>query len=771
MTNSHSAFISSISVYFSTLRPLRLCARFLSLPTLRLERALVILPAVASGQDPGLGARRMKELRMLVSELGPTVADVCSAPGRAERLARLLERLPIGFEPGSLLAGDFGTQHLPPAEREEISRRYAEFSRPPPPEPAPAETPPPETPADDATLMDLGFGIGAGVTIGHASVDYARVIEQGVEKIVADIKAPLPGAGPEETEYRTGMILCFEAFLAFAERYAALAEELASEASQASESDRFRDMAALCRRIPRVPAETFREAAQSFWLTHTVAMLSEMITQDSMSPGRMDQYLWPYFRKDRKQGVTEESLEAVLDDLWAKFGRHCVANHNVNLGGMNAAGEDVFNDLSAMILRVAKKQPSNVPLLSVRVHPGMSDEHFRLAADPVLLKTGQPTFYGEEACRKAILRRGAAPEDLDRLSMGSCMALVIQGREYSGMWDIVVNALTPLELALNGGQPFAAEFPLESTATPAGEYRSVDDIIEKWAAYMAEILGWCVKRNTEATLGYGRTCPNPFLSALIGGIESGKDRADYGAQYHCSNCNAFGLVNASDSLVAIDQLVFRERRFSLDRLVAAAKADFDGYPEIHEAILQCPKYGNGDEQADTMAARLAERYAETVTAHARDNVHYLPSFHTLDGHIAKGQRCPASLDGRRAGEPLAKNVGTVPERMTDGVTALMLSATRIDQSAFSGGQALDIVIDGRILETTAGIDRFRALLETYFDRGGLQVQVNTVTADELRAALESPERHADLMVRVAGYSARFVNLDKELQHDLLKRFE
>ena len=703
-------------------------------------------------------------VKMLVSEVAPAVTDMCAPSGRAKLLLLLFQRLPIGFDPESLLAGDFGPEYVPSSQQEAMSRQYRDYLRAHTPDRALVE------PADDATLMDRRFGIGAGVTIGHASVDYARVIDQGVEEIIADIRGALPDAGPEEAEYRGAMILCFEAFLTLAERYAALAEEYADTTSCASQRDRLRETASVCRRVPRLPAETFREAAQSFWLTHAAAMLSEMITWDSMSPGRMDQYLWPCFCNDRERGVSDELLEAVVDDLWAKFGRYCVANHNVNLGGMNAAGQDVFNDLSAMILRVAKKKPSNVPLLSVRVHPGMRSEHFRLAADPLLMKTGQPTFYGEEASRKALLGRGVTQQDLSCLSIGSCMALVVQGREFSGMWDVVVNALTPLELALNGGQPFSTEFPLALGTQPKHEYRTINEVVQQWAAYLEEIVRWCVERSAAQTVAYGRTCPNPFLSSLMGGIDSGKDRAGYGAQYHCSNCNVFGLVNAADALTAIDELVFKERRFSLTELVAAARADFDGYWDVHRAILQCPKYGNDDERADAMAVRLAERYAAAVAAHDNGNIHYLPSFHTLHGHIDTGKLCPASLDGRRAGEPLAKNVGTVPERTHNGVTALMLSATRIDQSAFSGGQALDIVIDGEILNTRAGVGRFRALLETYFARGGLQVHVNTVSADELRAAMECPQRHPDLMVRVAGYSARFANLEKELQHDLLKRF-
>jgi len=701
----------------------------------------------------------------LFYETTPPVADASAPAAYAKRFSMLLERLPIGLKPGSLLAGDFGPDYLPAPERDAVAAKLNERSRP--------SAPDPEPPADMdlPELMAQRFGIRAGITIGHASADYARVIEHGVEGIIADVARPRANSTPEQLDYRRAMVACFEAVVLWAERYAALAEQQTEDTAPGPERERLLQIARTCRRVPRLPAQNFLEAVQSFWFTHVAAIISEVITWDSMSPGRMDQYLWPCFCRDIERGVPETRLEAMLDDLWAKFARYCVANHNVNIGGVDAHGHDAFNDLSALILRVAKKKPRTVPLLSVRVHPGMRKEDFRLAADPSLMRTGQPAFYGEDACRKALLKRGVALEELARFATGSCMALVVQGREYSGMWDVVVNALTPLELALNAGQPFATEFPLALATSPKDEYRSIDGLVDQWVRYLEEIVDWCVENSRTQSLGYGRACPNPFLSALIGCIDSGKDRANFGAPYHCSNCDVFGLVNAADSLTAIDRLVFRERQFPLEELVAAARANFEGHADAYRAILQCPKYGNDDEEADAMAARLAGRYAAVVRAHDRDNIHYLPSFHTLTGHIDTGRLCSASLDGRRAGEPLAKNVGTVPGRAHNGLTALLLSATRIDQSEFSGGQALDTVIDGELLHTPAGVDQFRALLETYFARGGLQLHVNTVSAEELRVAMKRPEQYADLMIRVAGYSARFVNLEEKIQQDLLARFE
>ncbi len=233
----------------------------------------------------------------------------------------------------------------------------------------------------------------------------------------------------------------------------------------------------------------------------------------------------------------------------------------------------------------------------------------------------------------------------------------------------------------------------------------------------------------------------------------------------------FGWVNVADALVVINRLVFKERRFTLIDLVAAAKDDYRGRPDILAAIRSCPTYGNADTEADEMASRLSRMFADDVSRRSHGNIRYLPSYHTLNCHVDAGRKTAATLDGRRAGEPLGKQLGPTPGRAAKGLTSILLSASAIDQRGMSGGQALDLSIDIKEMESPAWRKNFKALIMSYFRRGGMQLQVNGLSATQLREAIQAPERHVDLVVRIAGYSTRFTSLGRSVQEEMATRFE
>ncbi|MEI6503650.1 MAG: pyruvate formate lyase family protein, partial [Armatimonadota bacterium] len=303
-------------------------------------------------------------------------------------------------------------------------------------------------------------------------------------------------------------------------------------------------------------------------------------------------------------------------------------------------------------------------------------------------------------------------------------------------------------------------------------YASFDELYAQWEAYLAELTGYLVARQAEATQWVGQERPNPFFSALTADcIERGLDRAVGGVRYHGLTVEGFGWANLADALTSIKQLVFDEGRYTLAELTVAAQADFAGHEGLLADLRDCPKYGNADVEADALAARVTATFAALVTAHNHDNLYYLPSYHTLNVHVYAGAKLPASLDGRRAGQPLGKNAGPLPENRRGPLTALLLSASAIDQRALSGGQALDISVDPKLLADAEDRRKLQALLLTYFARGGLQIQVNGLGAEELREAIAEPHTHRDLIVRIAGYSARFVDLGLPVQEEMVQRFE
>ena len=684
-----------------------------------------------------------------------------SPPEREARLfAHMLERVPIGIEPGSVLAGDFGLCFATAEQMARLERSAG--SRPAPPPPGkPTAT----------QLLNERFQCRAGYTAAHTCADYERVINEGIEGIQGQVREALAGADPEQAGHLRAMETALSAVTAWAHRYARLARARAAAEPCSAGTDPLNDIARRCERVPGGPARDFAEAVQSVWLMHAAIGLSEL-SGSSLSLGRLDQYLYPLFQSDLQRGVPEQVLRDYLLDLWRKLNRFGDPACAVNLGGVDQRGADLFNPLSEMIVQVSRELRLPSPILAARVHKGMPREAFDLLVDADLFTMGQPTFYGEAACRQAMVRRGIPPEQAHRFALNSCMGIVMPGEEISDMWGAVVNLLLPLELTLNAGEPFGPPLPIRLQTAPRDSYESFDELYEQFEAYADELVGFMIGRNQEATGWMAENRPNPFLSALTRDcIARGRDRAGGGPRYHCVIVEGFGWCNAADALTAVEHLVYRARRYTIPELVAAAKNDFAGEGDILADLLHCPKYGNADEVADTMACRVSDSFARAVSRHSQGGIHYLPSYHTLNAHVGAGKALGASLDGRRTGEALGKNIGPMLGRATGGPTSLLLSASTIDQAAMSGGQALDISVAPSTLRGEDARRKFQDLLLTYFGRGGLQVQVNGLTPDQLRRAIDDPQSHQELTVKIAGYSERFVRLSRELQHEMVARIE
>jgi formate C-acetyltransferase len=699
----------------------------------------------------------------------PVLASQPPALREAQLFRIGLERLPLGLRANSSLAGDLGWDFLSPEQREAYlaDRRRLAAATPPPPANSAAET-------AAGQLWDT-FHCSGNYTLAHTCADYQRVVEKGLDDVLAEITARRQTAATDgEQAQLEAMQLAVSSLGVFAGRFAVLAAQQAEPAADADAKAALARTAAACAQVPMRPARSFHEALQAIWLVHLSIGISERDTA-SLSLGRIDQFLLPFYHRDRACGVPVVDLKHSLRDFFLKLNGFGDAACTVNLGGLDAQDHELFNELSALIVETATELALPAPILAARLHDRFPDDAFAALLNRRLVAIGQPTFYGERPCREAMIRRGVPAAEAPGFALNSCMGLVMPGREISDMWGAVINLPLPLELALNGGQPLRQPLPIPLTTPPAvAEFATFDALFGKFREYVEELVGFCVARNQRAAERVAATAPNPFLSAITGGcIRRATDRAGGGADYHCVIVEGFGWANVADALVAIDRLVFREARYALTDLVRAAATDYAGPGDaaVLQAVRACPKYGNGDPEADAMAQRLSAAFAGIVTRHDHGRVHYLPSYHTLNAHVEAGRKTAATLDGRHAGEPLGKQLGPVPGRNQAGLTGLLLSASAIDQRAFSGGQALDLTLDLAQLADPAWREKFKALLLTYFQRGGLQIQVNGLAAEQLRAAIAAPAAHRDLIVRIAGYSDRFTNLGRPIQDDMVRRAE
>ncbi len=615
-----------------------------------------------------------------------------AAEPEAESFRRILAEIPIAGTPLGM-AGLFG-----------IDPDDHSYDLPPAPPAAPVAPQP--------------FEHSVAVSLNHTTLDYANILKSGLRAIAE--AAPVP-------DQKTAV----EAVIAFAGRYA----ELGFEA---------------CRRVPEYPARTLAEALQSIFLIHAVTGIAEH-SFASISLGRLDQYCYPYFRRDLENGVPIAELKRQLAEFIRMLNTCGDAAKALNLGGCDSAGNDLCNDLTRLLAEVLAEERLPAPLIAVRCHRNMRDEDLALFTRPELFTIGQPTFYSEENCRKTLLKRGVPESDLEYWCVNSCMGLMIGGREFSDMWALVVNVLPGLSAAI----------------TP--ESSGIDEIFAALLDYHRQLLPRLMEQHGALNK---KALPAPFISALLTGGAPGLDRLQGGVKYHTGNVDFFALVNASDALVAIDELVFRRKTRTLAELIRAVECNFEDAEEIRLELLNCPKFGNGNAVADQMAAKLARELARIVReTNPPGHIQYMPSFHTLNTHVWRGGSYPATLDGRKAGEPFAKNVGPMQGRNRQGISGLLHSAAAIDQTDFPGGQALDIYLDRNMYDTPEALRNFRAMLRSYFDLGGLQIQVNAVSIEDLKKAIKTPELYEDLTVRIGGYSRRFNSLGYQDRLEMIERFQ
>jgi len=476
--------------------------------------------------------------------------------------------------------------------------------------------PPPAAPPAAVQMRGQYFSFGEYVPA-HTTVNHTLILREGLAGIMDRVAAAVPAATPTARDTLQGMHAALEAVCRWAERHA---DEAASRAASAVEPERERllAIAATCRRVPRHPAASFAEALQAVLLVRVAVGVSERC-RDSLSLGRFDQDLLPFYRADLARGVPEAELAEVLSDFVVALNEFGDPSTALNLGGVDADGRDLWNELSDLIVRTAVRLRLPSPLLAVHVHPDMAPEVADAVTQPALLEMGQPTYYGEFPCREALRRRGVPEADLPRWTANSCMGLMMPGEEISDMWAAVVNAALALELATNGGRPYAGELPLALDVPPSAP----TDFASLRAAFLATLdamLAWALGRNEAGTAWIAEHWPNPFLSALTADcLARGLDRAGGGARYHVVTVEVMGLVNAADALTAIRRLVFEGQRHTLAELVAAAREDFAGREDLRQELLAQPKYGNGDAEADGLVRELAEHFAAQVATYSGGN--------------------------------------------------------------------------------------------------------------------------------------------------------
>jgi formate C-acetyltransferase len=595
-----------------------------------------------------------------------------------------------------------------------------------------------------------------------------------------------PSALDRRDELRA-MDIAADALLLHARRYAEKLAELSAAESDPARRAELALMADICRRVPAHAPRTFREALQAYWFVH-VGVITELNPWDSFNPGRLDQHLWPFFERERAAGTLDvEDARELLQAFWVKFHNHpappkvgVTAQESgtytdftlINTGGVRRDGTDAVNDLSYLILDVIEEMRLLQPGSMVQVSRKNPDRFVQRAARIIRTGFGQPSVFNTDAIVQELLRQGKSIEDAREGGCSGCVEAGAFGREayiLSGYFNLP----KIVDLALHDGLDTRTGRQLGPRTGDPRAFATFDDLYAAYERQLRHFLDIKVRGNTLIERLYARHMPVPFLSLLIDDcIAKGRDYHDGGARYNTTYIQGVGLGTTVDALASLRFNVYETRRCTMDEMVAALDADFAGHEPLHRHLLDAtPKYGNDDDRADDLVRRVFESYWTAIDGrpNVRGGAHRVDMLPTTC-HVYFGRVTGALPDGKRAAETVSEGISPVQGADRKGPTAALNSAAKFDHVK-TGGTLLNQKLTPRVLADEDGLMNLVHLVRGYFSRDTHHIQFNVVTRETLLDAQRHPEKHRDLIVRVAGYSDYFANLTPELQDEIIRRTE
>ncbi len=529
--------------------------------------------------------------------------------------------------------------------------------------------------------------------------------------------------------------------------------------------------AEICRQVPKHPARTFREAIQSFYIQFITVMKEE--PDGGNSPGRLDYYLWPFLENDIKNGVcTLEEAEELVEELFVRIDERLYYSdawvESVVLGGSHPNGTSAVNPLSYIMVRAYMKYDITHPHVYIRIPKNAPEDFLDLAADYIINGRNRAQLLCDEAIIKALVKNGVSENDAVDYFCGGCMEVGIQGRTSDFLFTGYQNIAKLLELCMTGGYCLKKQTQLTYFKTkPLTECNDFEEFYTVFIKEAERVLTENLKYQDKLSEYVEHMRPAYLLSSMIDDcLTKGRNMHGGGARYHDYGSSLVGIPNAADALIAIKKAVFDDKICTAHELMKALSADFVGYEALHAKLLALPKYGQDIPEADEMAARIvtdmSRIYSSYVNRFGGSGKLVLLTFRYAP---AAGAILGASADGRRAGAVIAQSITPQCASMTKGITAAMNSCTVLPFELFSGGASTMWDLDPSL----ATPEIVKGLFTTFFEQGGQIFQGNVTDVQELKSAQLNPEHYGHILVRVGGYSARFVNLSKDIQDDIINR--
>ncbi len=626
---------------------------------------------------------------------------------------------------------------------------------------------------------------------GELTVGYQWVITNGISGIRKRIEeklASLDTATPEGYEkaiYLNALLIACDGIVTLAKRYAQVAASMAAEERDPRRKAELEKIAKTCQWVPENPARTFGEAVQAFYFYHISVLMEQ--NAPSYNPGRMDQYLYPYFKKDIAEGIlTKEEAQELLDCLWVKLSESCLFQdertakyaagymmfQNTCCGGITADGQDAVNELSYMMLQATMEVKLYQPSLSVRYNKEKNPDSFlRKVADLVAMGTGFPSIHSDEVGIKIMMNKGVPLEEAYNWNPCGCVETNLSGKLRNWTDFAHLNLGSAVEFALTNG---VQRLTKSSLAPQTGAPRQFATFTEFKAAVKTQ-LAYLVRKAVEANQVLeaiaGELRPVPVVSLSFEEcVENAKDYEWGGAKYNLGNAISWvGVADIVNSLGTVKKLIYEDKKLSWDELLEALDNNFEEYEEIRQMCLSTPKYGNDIPEVDEIATEIIQFAAEEIGRYQGKHGRMISGILPVTAHIPSGLVIGALPSGRKACLPLTDGVSPMPGTDVNGPTAVLKSVSKINHAVFGSGTLLNMKLDPSLLKDDRGKIAFMNLIKGMCDLGVYHIQLNVISAETLQEAQKYPERHRNLLVRVAGYTAYFVELEKTVQDEIISR--
>ena len=675
--------------------------------------------------------------------------------------------------------------------------------------------------------------------IGHFTVDYGKILKIGYKGLALEAQEELDSINafdadyPKKSEFLKAVIISCNAAIVYARRYAELAYDMAQKCRDPKRKQELLVISNNCAKVPENPCENFYEACQAFWFIQMLLQIES--SGHSISPGRFDQYMYPYYKKDIDNGtITREFAQELMDCIWVKLNdlnkvRDAASAEgfagyslfqNLCAGGQTSEGLDATNDLSYMCIQASMHTQLPAPSFSVRIWNGTPEKFLLRCAELTRTGVGLPAYYNDEIIIPALMSRGASLEEARGYNIIGCVEPQVPGKTDGWHDAAFFNMCRPLELVFSNGVDCGEQISIKTGAVE--NMKTFEEFYDAYKKQMKYNIGLMVNANNAIDYAHAERCPLPFQSSMIDNcIKRGKTIQEGGAVYNFTGPQGFGIANMTDALNAVKTLVYDEEYLTISEfkkaladnygkgmtpaeaekatakvvsdLVAKGKTVsekqiedifkmfIDGlctqdekkaYDELLEKIRSLPKYGNDIPAVDLFARDVAYVYTKELQNYKNPRGGiFQAGLYPVSANVPLGQQTGATPDGRLANTPVADGVGPCSGSDVCGPTSAANSVAKLDHAIASNGTLYNQKFHPSALSGNSGLFNFASYIRAFFDQKGMHMQFNVVSKETLLDAQKHPENYKNLVVRVAGYSALFTTLSKSLQDDIINRTE